>query len=76
MTRRKNRKRPVSPGVTLGRDLRQAELSATTYQSGGKNYLDPHVAAREIREGDNKLARFFQDADKVAQWSAPVRPIK
>ena len=75
MAKRKNRKRPVSPGVTLGRDLRQAELSATTYQSGGKNYLDPHVAAREIREGDNNLARFFQNEEAVKLWSQPCKPI-
>ena len=31
----RKRKRHVSPGVTLGRDLRQAELSQTTYQQGG-----------------------------------------
>ena len=74
MARRKARKRPVSPGVTLGRDLKQPELSAGQYQGGGRNYLDPHVAKREI-EAELPLKRFFANQAAVESWSQPVPPV-
>ena len=74
----RKRKRQVSPGVTLGRDLRQPELCQTTYQQGGElkygNFLDPHVGKKAV-EADLPLRRFFQDTEAVAKWSQPVRPI-
>ena len=79
MARRKNRKRPVSPGVTLGRDLRQPELCQTTYQQGGElkygNFNDPHVGKKAV-EADLPLKRFFANQAAVDAWSQPVRPIK
>ncbi len=80
MAKRKNRKRPVSPGVTLGRDLKQAELSATTFQGDHSdmpygNFLDPAVGAKVVEE-NLPLKLFFKDPEKVAKWSQQVRAIE
>lgn len=77
---KRNRKRPVSPGVTLGRDLKQAELSATTFQGDHSdmpygNFLDPMVGKKAV-EADLPLKRFFANQAAVDAWSQPVRPIK
>ena len=65
----RKRKRQVSPGVTLGRDLRQAELSQTTYQQGGDlpfgNYSDGAAALGVVPHPSDKYAK---------QTLAPVRP--
>ena len=80
MAKRKNRKRPVSPGVTLGRDLRQPEIGLTSYQGDHSdmpygNWNDPHAALPTVKE-NLPLRRFFANQAAVDAWSQPVRPIK
>ena len=75
----RKRKRQVSPGVTLGRDLRQPEIGLTSYQGDHSdmpygNWNDPHAPLPTVKE-NLPLRRFFQDTEAVAKWSQPVRPI-
>ena len=70
MARRKKR----SQGI-LKRAAGAPDLSPITSQQNNR-YLDPNVRAREIREGDNPLDRFFSNAAAVEAWSQPVPEVK
>ena len=74
MARRKVTRHPVSgaPGIAQKRSAGAPSLNPITRPHG---YLDPHVRAREIREGDNPLARFFDNKKAVDAWSQPTPPI-
>ena len=76
----RKRKRQVSPGVTLGRDLRQPELGLTSYQGDHSdmpygNWNDPYAALPTVKE-NLPLKRFFANQAAVDAWSQPVRQIK
>lgn len=62
---------PNSP-VKLKRNAGAPALNQLTRKHG---YLDPATRAREIREGDNPLAKFFANSKAVEAWSQPVQPI-